>query len=137
MFLPVTILSSAILAILLVILSLRVIGIRRKERVSLGDGGNELLSLRIRGQGNLAEYGPLGLFLLLLLELQGTPVYLTALAALVFLTGRLLHGYAFGFTDGNMKLRVLGMQLTISGIILLVVLNVLMLVFSGFMIGFM
>jgi uncharacterized membrane protein YecN with MAPEG domain len=34
----------------------------------------------------------------------------------VFFVGRLAHGYAFAFTEENMKLRVCGMMATLFGI---------------------
>ncbi len=51
---------------LLVLLAIRVVGRRRSAQVSVGDGGDEDLALRIRTHGNAAEYVPaflVGLFL--------------------------------------------------------------------------
>jgi uncharacterized membrane protein YecN with MAPEG domain len=61
-------LYAGLLALWLVVLSLRVIQARRAARVSLGDGGNRALQRAIRGQANFAEYVPIALLLLLILE---------------------------------------------------------------------
>ena len=81
--LPVSAVTVALLAVLLVVLSLRVIACRRRNRISVGDGGHEELLVMIRGQANLAEYGPIGVLLVLIAELQaGNPILLVLLAAL-------------------------------------------------------
>lgn len=123
MLLPITTLSLCILAVLLFVLSVRVIGARRSEQVSLGDAGNEILQRRIRGHGNLVEYGPIGVLLILAAELQGANPIILAVIAAAFVLGRLLHGYAFAFTEKAMRLRVQGMKFTLFSILGLVGLN--------------
>ena len=66
-------LYAAALALLFVVLSARVITVRRANKVSLGDGGDADLLARVRAQGNFAEYAPLGIVLILIAELQATP----------------------------------------------------------------
>ena len=121
---PVTTTTAIILGLWLVVLSLRVIGARRSENTSNGDGGNETLSRRIRAQGNLSEYAPLGLILLLLAEMQGANIGSTAVPASIFVVGRLLHGYAFSFTSSWGFGRVGGMLMTFGGLILLTIANI-------------
>ncbi|MGI9350037.1 MAG: MAPEG family protein [Rhizobiaceae bacterium] len=123
MFLPVTTLVAVIIASLFVFLSVRVIGERRSGKVPIGDGGNETLQRRIRGQANLAEYGPIGLFLIFLAELQSTGSILLLPLAAIFVAGRLMHGYAFGLKEHAVRSRVLGMQCTLLGIVALISLN--------------
>lgn len=124
MILPITTLSACMLALLLVILSLRIIGVRRGEKVSLGSDGNETLERRIRAQGNLVEYAPIGLILIGLAELQQANSFLIGVSAAAFVMGRLLHGYALGFTDQAMQPRVTGMLLTLFSLIALIGINV-------------
>jgi uncharacterized membrane protein YecN with MAPEG domain len=62
---------AALLALLIVWLSLRVIKLRRTKKVRLGDGGEPELQTAIRAQGNATEYIPISLILLALLELNG------------------------------------------------------------------
>lgn len=123
MYLPITTIVTAILAVLFVVLSLKVIGRRRAAKVSLGDGGDDQLERRIRAQGNLAEYAPIGLLLILVAEAQSANQYLLGLAAIAFVIGRLLHGYALSYRDKAVRPRILGMQLTLFSILGLAALN--------------
>jgi uncharacterized membrane protein YecN with MAPEG domain len=123
MTLPLTTLSACALALFLVILSLRIISVRRGEQVSLGSGDNKTLERRIRAQGNLVEYGPMGLILIGLAELQGANTFLLGIVAAAFVMGRLLHGYALGFTDQAMRPRVTGMLLTLFSMLGMIGLN--------------
>lgn len=122
MLLPATTLSAIILGILLVVLSIRVILVRRATSASLGDGGDVTLGRRIRGQANLAEYAPIGLILILVAELQGIHPYLLEPVATIFVIGRLMHAIAFGFTDSWVIGRVGGTVLTFVGLVLLIIL---------------
>ena len=58
----------ALAALLVVVLSIRVVLCRRALRISLGDGDEKELKKRIRAQANAIEYLPLALLLLLSLE---------------------------------------------------------------------
>ena len=93
----VTPLYAGVLVLWFVVLSLRVIQNRRAAKVTLGDGGNTLLQRAIRGQANFAEYVPLALLLLAILELSHFSIYLLHAIGIVLLIARLLHGYALGF----------------------------------------
>ncbi len=131
MLLPVTTILVSLLGLLFFRLSLRVIELRRTNKVSLGDGGHEDLQRAIRGQANCAEYAPIAALLVLVGEIQASgPITLglVALLAAGFLLGRVLHGYAFAATAGNHTLRVRGMQLTLMTIVLLAGLNLVLLV---------
>ena len=74
--LPITTLAASALALLLFVVSLRVIFFRRKNRISIGDGGEEELAYRVRAQANLTEYAPITLILIGLAELQDAPFWL-------------------------------------------------------------
>jgi len=114
---PITALYAGLLGLLLVVLSIRVIGVRRRDSVSLGHEGNATLTRRVRAQGNLAEYAPMALILLGVLELSGTPAWLLHAIGATLLAGRLSHGWALSFTAGNGAARVAGMILTFTAII--------------------
>ena len=111
----ITPLYAGLLALWYVLLSLRVVARRRGESINLRDGGDAEMQRRIRGHANFAEYVPLGLLLLLVLESASTvpPWGLHALG-LLLLIGRLLHGYALSFTRHFMLGRVLGTVMTFS-----------------------
>jgi uncharacterized membrane protein YecN with MAPEG domain len=103
---------GAILAVLFVALSLRVIFSRRTGGTSLGDGGDDRLLRRIRVHGNFAEYVPLALLLMALVELRGLPGSYLHIMGLLLTSGRLLHAY--GVSLGVGWARVAGMALTFT-----------------------
>lgn len=119
----ITLLYGGLLALVFLALSARVVQGRGTGGVSLGDGGQPELLRRIRGHANFAEYVPLQLLLLGLLELSAAlPAWsLHALGAALLLS-RLLHGYAMSFTEKWMFGRFYG---TLIGFILLLVLGLL------------
>ena len=112
----VTALYASLLAILLFILSIRVIGLRGNPAfafIAQGKGDDELLQRAIRAQGNLTEYAPSMLILLFFLETSDVAdAKLHALAG-AFLLGRVMHGICMGFMRSNMPLRVAGTALTL------------------------
>ena len=94
----VTPIYAGLLALLYLALSARVVQMRGKGMPSLGDGGIEALQRRIRGHANFAEYVPLLLLLMGILELGQLPApWLHAIGA-TLLVARLLHGYALSFS---------------------------------------
>jgi hypothetical protein len=125
----ITSIYASLSALLIVRLSVAVIKLRRKNRVSVGDGGNEELQLAIRAHANAVEYIPITLFLLLTLELNGAPKILIHLLGATLLIGRILH--AMGLSAKDLRRRVLGMQITIYLLIGLAILNISFLVFTG------
>ncbi len=94
----ITPLYAGLLAILFLILSARVI--QKRSKVSLGDGGDQELLRRIRGHANFAEYVPLILLMIGLLEYGGAlPAWLLHLLGMTLLVARVLHGVALSFTE--------------------------------------
>jgi uncharacterized membrane protein YecN with MAPEG domain len=112
----ITALYASLLAILLFILSVRVIGLRGNPVFSFiaqGKGDDEILQRAIRAHGNFTEYVPTMLMLLFLLERSGVAdMKLHALAA-AFFVGRVMHGICMGFMRSSMPLRVGGTALTL------------------------
>ncbi len=98
MSLTVTGLYAGSLALWFLVLSYRVVG-RRRAGISLGDGGDPGMLRVVRGHANFAEYVPLALIMLAILELGGTPLIVLHVLGLALLAGRLLHGYALSFTQ--------------------------------------
>ena len=125
----ITSIYASLAALLIVRLSLAVIKLRRKYRVSVGDGGNEQLQLAIRTHANAVEWIPITLLLLLTLELNDAPSILIHVLGVSLLIGRILH--ALGLPASDLKKRVLGMQITIYLLIGLAVLNIVFLAFAG------
>ncbi len=110
----VTALYAALLGFLLIFLSVRVIAGRRAGGINLGTGGDPLFERRVRAQGNFAEYAPIGLVLLLVLEGGGTAVWALHGLGVLLLAGRLLHAYSLALTESNVFARVAGMLATFA-----------------------
>ena len=112
----ITALYASLLAILLFILSIRVIGLRGNPAfafIAQGKDDDELLQRVVRAHGNFTEYVPTMLILLYFLESSGVAgAKLHALAGAFFL-GRVMHGICMGFMRSNMPLRVGGTALTL------------------------
>jgi uncharacterized membrane protein YecN with MAPEG domain len=112
--LEVTPIYAGCLAILMIVLSFRVIARRRAAKVSVGDGGDNDLMKRIRVQANCAEYVPLGVLLLLVVELAGASAVLVHALGLALLAGRVMHAVGYGATPQIIPLRIIGMLLTFT-----------------------
>jgi len=113
----ITPLYAGLLALFFALLSFRVIGIRRSARIALGDGGNILLTRRLRVHGNFAEYVPLVLILMLLLEIQERPDWQTHLVGASLMAGRILHAIGINQEPENYKIRTAGMIFTFMALI--------------------
>ncbi|MEP5154869.1 MAPEG family protein [Planktotalea sp.] len=111
--LAVTSIYAALITGIFLWLSLRVIQYRLGKRVSIGDEGHSKLQRRARAQANCAEYAPLGLLLMALLEIQGVPVLAMHVLGLMLLIGRALHAYGFSASPEIMQARRAGMILTL------------------------
>lgn len=108
-FLPVALVTAGAAALLNFWLGLRISQMRIAEKILVGDGGNLRLIARMRAHLNFAEYAPLVLILIALVELaRGTQAWLWGVA-FVFIVGRVLH--AFGM-DGWRLGRMLGIAAT-------------------------
>ena len=94
----VTPLYAGLLALLFFALSLRVVQLRGTG-ISLGDGGNPAMLRRIRGHANFAEYVPLILLMMAMLELSKFSIYLLHAMGITLFVARLLHAYALSFTE--------------------------------------
>ncbi len=114
---------ASALTIIFIKLSFAVIGLRRKNKVGLGSGGHEDLERAIRAQGNFAEYVPFGIILIACLELNGAPWWLVAIPGITLIIGRIIHAKGIQIPPPDFSKRVLGMKLTLTTLIALVLLN--------------
>ena len=114
----VTPLYAGILAIWFLALSIRVVQ-QRGHGVSLGHGDDAVLLRRIRGHGNFAEYVPLILAMMAMLELGGQPTWILHAIGATLMVARILHGAALSYTEKWKFGRFYGTLLTF--ILLLVV----------------
>jgi uncharacterized protein len=105
---------AAVLGVIFVVLSARVIVARRQFKVRLGFAGHELLERRIRVQGNFSEYVPITIVLLAFLELYGGPRWLIHVLCIALILARLLHAYCVGRTDEDIRHRRIAMGTTLA-----------------------
>lgn len=108
----------AVLVLLGVVLAWRVIGIRRSQKIGLGDGEDKVLRRRIRAHGNFSEYAPLLIGLLLALSLVGAKEWAIHLVGLTGVVGRILHAIGLSQSGGASFPRVGGMILTLSALVI-------------------
>jgi uncharacterized membrane protein YecN with MAPEG domain len=87
----VTLVTAGCCGLLYFVLSFRVVQMRLAHRINLGDGGNDPLLSRIRAHANFAEYVPIILILMGLIEMRtGVTEMLTSTGVLLFLL-RIIH----------------------------------------------
>jgi uncharacterized membrane protein YecN with MAPEG domain len=113
---PITAFYASLLAFLFLLLAFRVISQRREARVEIGAGESPELFRRSRVHANFAEYVPLALLLLALAESLKAPGVFLHLLCVALVAGRVLHAYGLSQTPHILRLRVLGMWLTLGTI---------------------
>ena len=110
--LPITLTIAGAAAILHIWLAARVSRLRRQFKISIGDGGNDALSRRMRAHANYAENMPIFLILLALLEFAGGDRRILWAIGIAFVLARLAH--AFGMDRPSLaRLRLVGMLTSI------------------------
>jgi uncharacterized protein len=111
MSLPITLTLAAAAALINLWLMIRCGQVRTSEKISVGDGGSELLIRRMRAHANFIESAPIVLILIGALEITGgTSNWLWAVG-IAFTIGRLAHG--LGMDGGALeKGRLVGTLLT-------------------------
>ena len=107
--LPITLTTAGALGLVGLILALRVSMGRGKHEITMGDGGNPDMIVRMRTHANFVEYVPLILVFLGLLELAGANHTALIVGAAVLFVARIFH--AIGMA-GPMALRVTGAMAT-------------------------
>ncbi len=108
-------------AMLLIKLSYDVMKLRTQYQVASGDGGFYELQTAIRVHGNAVEYIPIGLILLIVMEMDGASTWSLHLCGLLLMVGRLLH-YA-GLRQREYRWRRSGMSATFVSLILMTLFN--------------
>ncbi|MCB9745200.1 MAG: MAPEG family protein [Alphaproteobacteria bacterium] len=95
----------------------RVIYIRIRDQVALGDGHNRKLQRAIRAHGNFAEWAPLALLTLGVADLRGaSPTAILGVGG-VLLLGRVMHGFGLNRRSGPGIGRTGGMALTLMALV--------------------
>jgi uncharacterized protein len=110
-------LYSGIFGLLFVALSARTVLLRRQFGITIGNEDKPLLARASRVHGNFAEYVPLSLFLIYLLETQTSSHLWIYLLCIALLTGRIVHAFGVSQVQEKLKYRIVGMSLTFTVII--------------------
>jgi uncharacterized protein len=100
------------LTLMLIALSTHVTMLRAKTRISLNDGGNPDLALRIRRHGNFIETVPMALIAMGIAEALGTAVLWMHGAGILLLLGRIIHALGLSGTNAASVGRVIGGSMT-------------------------
>lgn len=110
---------AGLLAFFLIVLSVRVIRLRNVTKTILGMGTDPKLQAACRAQGNFAEYVPIALLMMLMLEMQGTGAGVLHLAGGILILGRVSHAYSLlvrepATNNKDIRFRVGGMICTFT-----------------------
>ena len=103
---PITAVFTALLAMMLVGLSIRVTMLRARKKISFFDGGDPELGRALRAQGNFIEYVPMALILMGLMEGMGARHWAVYCFGALLLVVRFTH--AWGLYSGVFQARVAG-----------------------------
>jgi uncharacterized membrane protein YecN with MAPEG domain len=106
---PVTLSTAAAAVFVNLWLGWRIAQLREDYKVSVGDGGHELLLRRMRAQANFIEHAPIFLILVGGLELSGVNRMALLAVAAVFILARISHGVGMDGGDGP-RWRMYGMM---------------------------
>ncbi len=130
--LPVTSMTAVFAGALILLLTIKVIRLRRRDGVVLGDNDDRILAKAIRGHANAVEQLPIALILMGLAEAQDGSTVLLLLAAALLVAGRTMHGIYFAIHGTHWRLRMYGMLLTLlaQGLLVLTLLIALVLQLS-------
>jgi uncharacterized protein len=105
---------AALLALMFFGLSIRTILARGKFQVAVGDAGHPGMLRVMRVHANFAEYVPLCLFLIYLVEIQGSATWLIHALGAALLLGRALHAYGVSQSKEKLIFRQAGMVSTFT-----------------------
>ncbi len=117
--LTITPIYAAVLALLVVGLTLRVVRLRWKFKVGIGTGDERDLAKAIRAHGNATETIPLALLLMLLVELGQVPAVALHSAGIALVIGRFAHAFGLSQHAGTSPGRMAGMLLTLLVVLFL------------------
>jgi len=108
----ITLLFASLHVLLMLVLLARISRHRHGQRIGLGDGGDAVLTRKIRVHGNFIEHAPFALLLLALLELSGlSSPWLWGFGSALLL-GRVLHAVGLSRSGGESHGRFWGTALT-------------------------
>ncbi|KAF1692908.1 MAPEG family protein [Pseudoxanthomonas koreensis] len=110
----ITLLVASLHVLFYLLLSVRVALHRKAHRIGVGTGGDEAMTRKVRVHANFAEYVPLALLMLALLELSGAGAGVLWTCGLLLLAARLAHALGLGRSAGYSVGRFGGAMLTFA-----------------------
>lgn len=96
------------LAALFLVLWFRTTSMRAALKLSIGDGGNPQMLLRIRQHGNFVEWTCFVLILMSLAEGMGAPAFYLHISGALLLIGRIAHPFGLKIDNPSHPLRIIG-----------------------------
>lgn len=108
---------AALLGLLFVALSVRTLRLRRSLKVAVGDGGSIVMLRAMRVHANFAEYVPLALVLLYLLQAGGAAIWLLHMLGIALVLGRVSHALGVSRLQEDYRFRVAGMAMTLGMVV--------------------
>ena len=96
------------LALIFLVLWVRTSAKRSELKLSIGDGGNSDMLLRIRQHGNFVECTPFVLILMILAEGMGSPAMYLHISGALLLIGRIAHPFGLKKDNAAHPLRYVG-----------------------------
>jgi hypothetical protein len=106
----------AVLALVFIWLSVQVIGNRRRAGAAFGDKDDVALRSAIRAHAHFAEYVPLAILMIALVEMGGASVWIVHGLGLLLLVARAAHPFGMYAKPGTpgFRGRVVGQALTMT-----------------------
>jgi uncharacterized protein len=98
--------------ILLLVLSVRVVRLRRRHGVVFGDGDLPDLAQAVRAFGNATEYVPTALIGVVVLAMLGAQPLLVHTAGFLLFAGRVAHAWGLSRSGGASLPRAIGVMAT-------------------------
>ncbi|HLV49155.1 MAG TPA: MAPEG family protein [Aliidiomarina sp.] len=108
MLLPITSLFAALLTLLLLVLSFRIIAIRRRERIGIGIGESKPLAVAVRIHGNFTEFVPMAVILLAFMEFANASAMMLYICGSVLFLARISHAIGLSKSVGTSAYRAFG-----------------------------
>jgi len=117
---PITSLVALPLAALFIVLFVSVVRHRNTAGISLGDGQDAEMLVRIRRHGNFTEWVPMLLILMMLAESNHAPAGALYLAGFLIVLGRFAHPFSLSSRRPSLPLRMLGNATCIAATVILI-----------------
>ena len=103
--------------LLILALTWQVIGHRRREKITLGDGGFPPLIRAIRAHANATEVAPIALIGLIAMAMANAPHWAIHIGGVSLTFGRALHAFGLSRVEGASFGRFFGMILSLFAFI--------------------